>query len=159
MAILFCSVAVTLALRGALLVLKQNHSFNSCCPEWNRILLVPALLVSVGLSNSCSVSELKGRLASLLAFTSSTSRSPSLSDPNSPLHPLHSCICCSLFLVFLCNGWKKKKNWRFLKKKKMRRKTSVKSLWENADRHTHGRKKTPQGSVPILYMYNKLRCF
>lgn len=161
MALLFCSVELTLAWQGPLGA-KMKPRLLFLVPDWHRLPLFPALAVLAVKLLLCFWAQVKSGAACLLfitlfGFVFWTSPPPFCHPNSSPL--LHPHICCSFFLVFLCEGWifsKKLQSNRF--SKCTEREPSAKTLWEKADRHTHGGK-TPQGSVPILYMYNKLRCF
>lgn len=69
---------------------------------------------------------------------------------------IHTTVVAAFWLSCVkgdISQWRKKKksNWQQNAQKSQH-------LWEKGDRHTDGAK-TPRGSVPILYMYNKLRCF
>ena len=154
MALLFSSVKVK-AWRGALGA-KIQPWFYSWCPEWGRLLLFQALVVLVLFLSS---NEKWIRISSLLITPFGFMFVSPFCHPNPSPLPSSCPTCCSLFLVFLCEGWIFSKKLQIRDFRNAQKESHQQRVCERkADRHTYGGK-TPQGFVPILYMYNKLRCF
>lgn len=126
---LYCCVVLrSLWHSRPLLVLKWNHSFITWCPEWDRLLLFPAL-VSDGSQTLLSLSSSEKWISSFHHSFCFYVFQPFHLFCHSKFYS--TTTCCSLYLVFLCKRVKflsnKKRSWNqtdFEKRKKNAQKES-----------------------------------